>query len=203
MLVITIPALFYPPLLDESGLTSISNRDETPNLLVYAPAEATNKKTYDVLTGYFAEPAYSDYYDENDDYRRVDIAPTGTIFGHLVHSDFTATSDHLLVDKKDFNCPLEYTFATGKRMWHQRIPDYYVSLTKGWSTVSLPFTAELVTTQQKGEITHFYSGSNHIEGSDAKIGHEYWLREYTGISNSVPSGSPAGVVTAYLQLSCG
>ena len=189
-------ALFYPPLLDESGLTSISNRDETPNLLVYAPAEATNKKTYDVLTGYFAEPAYSDYYDENDDYRRVDIAPTGTIFGHLVHSDFTATSDHLLVDKKDFNCPLEYTFATGKRMWHQRIPDYYVSLTKGWSTVSLPFTAELVTTQQKGEITHFYSGSNHIEGSDAKIGHEYWLREYTGISNSVPSGSPAGVVTA-------
>ena len=171
---------FYLPLLDESGLNSINNRDESPNLLVYAPAEATNKKTYDVLTGYFVEPTYSDYYDENDTYRRVNIAPTGTVFGHLVYSDFKAYSDHLLVDKKDFNCPLSYTFDTGKRMWHQRIPDYYVSLTKGWSTVSLPFTAELVSTQQKGEITHFYSGSPSIDANGTKIGHEYWLREYQG-----------------------
>ena len=37
-----------------------------------------------------------------------------------------------------------------------------------------------MTTQDKGEITHFYSGSRTIEGSDAKIGHEYWLREYIG-----------------------
>ena len=51
--------MFYLPLLDESGLKSITNRDESPNLLVYAPAETpasvgayANKKTYDVLTGY-------------------------------------------------------------------------------------------------------------------------------------------------------
>ena len=171
---------FYLPLLDESGLKSITNRDETPNLLVYAPSEDVNKKTYDVLTGYFKEPAYSEYYDENDDYRRVGAAPTWTVFGHLVQHDFAAISDHLLVDKKDFNCPLNYTFASGKRMWYQRVPDNYVSLTKGWSTVSLPFTAELVSTQDKGEITHFYSGSPSVDANGTKVGHEYWLSEYNG-----------------------
>ena len=186
--------LFYPPILDESGLKSITNRDETPNLLVYAPSDEVNQKTYDVLTGYFTEPAYSDYYDENDDYRRVGAAPTWTVFGHLVQHNFTATSDHLLVDKKDFNCPLSYTFASGKRMWYQRIPDVYVSLTKGWSTVSLPFTAELVSTQDKGEITHFYSKSPSFDANGTKTGHEYWLSEYNGITAS--SGSPAGVLTA-------
>ena len=185
---------FYQPLLDESGLKSITNRDETPNLLVYSPSEEANKKTYDVLTGYFTEPAYSDYYDENDDYRRVDAAPTWTVFGHLVQNDFTAISDHLLVDKKDFNCPMRYTFDSGKRMWYQRIPDHYVSLTKGWSTVSLPFTAELVSTQDKGEITHFYNGSPSVDANDTKVGHEYWLSEYQGVSEL--SGSPAEVVTA-------
>ena len=162
--------------------------------MVYAPSEEANKKTYDVLTGYFTEPAYSDYYDENDDYRRVGVAPTWTVFGHLVQSDFTATSDHLLVDKKDFNCPIGYDFATGKRMWYQRIPDTYISLTNGWSTVSLPFTAELVSTQDKGEITHFYSGSPSVDANGTKTGHEYWLSEYQGAS--VLSGSPAETITA-------
>ena len=170
---------FYLPLLDDSGLNSITNRDETPNLLVYAPAEATNKKTYDVLTGYFTEPAYDDY-DVKDAYRRVNIAPTGSVFGHLVYSDLTAKNDHLLVDKKDFNCPISYTFADVKRMWYQRTPDLFVSLNKGWEALSLPFTAELVTTQQKGEITHFYSGSRSVDANGTKIGHEYWLREYKG-----------------------
>ena len=184
---------FYQPLLDEDGLQSITNRDETPNLLVYAPTEEANAQTYDVLTEYFTEPAYDDYdadsYTDHPEYRRVAAAPSSQVYGHLVHSDFTATNDHLLVDKKDFNCPMSYTFDDDKRMWYQRLPDSYLSLTKGWETVSLPFTAELVTTQQKGEITHFYSGSQSLEGSDAKIGHEYWLYEYKGIS--VPSGSPA------------
>ena len=171
---------FYQPLLDENGLYSITNRDETPNLLVYAPSEEVNQKTYDVLTGYFTEPAYSDYYNESDDYRRVGAAPTWTVFGHLIQNDLTANSDHLLVDKKDFNCPLSYTFDGGKRMWYQRVPDNYVSLTKGWSTVSLPFTAELVSTQDKGEITHFYSGSPSVDANGTKVGHEYWLSEYNG-----------------------
>ena len=176
---------FYQPLLDDDGLQSITNRDETNNLLVYAPTEEANKKTFDVLTGYFADPSYSDYdetsySDSHSEYKRVAIAPATSVHGHLVQSDLTATSDHLLIDKQDFNCPISYQFAEGKRMWYQRMPDLYVSFDDGWETVSLPFTAELVTTQQKGEITHFYSGSRTIEDSKAKIGHEYWLREYNG-----------------------
>ena len=174
---------FYLPLLDDDGLQGISNRDETPNLLVYAPSAEANAQTYGVLTGYFTEPAYSDYYNSTDDYRRVGVAPTSQVFGHLVHQigeQLKATSDQLLVDKKDFNCPISYTFGSGKRMWYQRKPDLFVSLTEGWETVSLPFTAELVTTQDKGEITHFYSGSSSVDENGTKVGHEYWLSTYTG-----------------------
>ena len=171
---------FYQPLLDDDGLQSITNRDETNNLLVYAPSDENNAKTFGVLTNYFTDPSYEDSYQENP-YRRVAIsAGASSVNGHLVQSDLTATSDHLLIDKQDFNCPISYTFASGKRMWYQRMPDLFVDLTKGWESVSLPFTAELVSTQDKGEITHFYSGSRSIDGNGTKIGHEYWLREYIG-----------------------
>ncbi len=171
---------FYQPLLDDDGLQSITNRDETNNLLVYAPSDENNAKTFGVLTNYFTDPSYEDSYQENP-YRRVAIsAGASSVNGHLVQSDLTATSDHLLIDKQDFNCPISYTFASGKRMWYQRMPDLFVDLTKGWESVSLPFTAELVSTQDKGEITHFYSGSRSIDGNGTKIGHEYWLREYLG-----------------------
>ena len=160
---------FYQPLLDDDGLQSITNRDETNNLLVYAPSADANAQTNRVLNAYFIDPSYADSYHESP-YRCVDIsAGASSVNGHLVQSNLTATSDHLLIDKQDFNCPISYTFAEGKRMWYQRMPDLFVDLRKGWETVSLPFTAELVTTQQKGEITHFYSGSRTIEGSDAKI----------------------------------
>ena len=172
--------MFYPPLLDNiDGLLSIRNEGETPNLLVYAPSAEVNVKTYDVLTDYFVDPVYSTYYTVGSE-RYVAIAPTSTIHGHLVQSNLKATSDHLLVDKRDFNCPIAYTFAEDNRMWYQRTPDLFVDLTKGWEGISLPFTAELVSTQQKGEITHFYSGSRSIDGNGTKIGHEYWLREYIG-----------------------
>ena len=170
--------LFYQPLLDNAdGLLNIDNEGETPNLLVYAPSEAANSSTYNVLTGYFKEPAYTDYYQDGD-YRCVTQAPTGEIHGHLVTGDLNTLNDHLLVDKRDFYCPIGYTMGDNYRMWYQRTPDRYADVTKGWETISLPFTAELVTTHQKGEITHFYSGSRTMEGSDAKIGHEYWLREF-------------------------
>ena len=176
---------FYPPLLDnEDGLLNIVNEGETPNLLVYAPSTEVNEKTYQVLTTYFVDPVYTSYY-INDAYRRVKSAPTTSVHGHLIQATLTdgkptATNDHLLIDKRDFNCPISYTFGNGKRMWYQRTPDRFVGLNKGWETVSLPFTAELVTTQDKGEITHFYSGSNSIDNNGTKIGHEYWLREYNG-----------------------
>ena len=172
--------LFYQPLLDENGLTSITNRDETSNLLVYAPSGEGNSQTYGVLTTYFTDPSFDDSYVESP-YRCVNIsAGASSVHGHLVQSNLKATSDHLLIDKQAFNCPISYQFVDDKRMWYQRMPDLFVNLTKGWEAVSLPFTAELVSTQQKGEITHFYSGSRTIEGSSAKIGHEYWLRGYEG-----------------------
>ena len=174
--------LFYQPILDnDEGLLSIVNNGETPNLLVYAPVKEQNAKTDEALTYFSQEPAYADSY-QGGTARIVGIAPTGNVHGHLVQSDKTATNDHLLVDKRDFFCPIGYTFAGGKRMWYQRMPERYVNTSTGWETVSLPFTAELVTTQDKGEITHFYSGSRTVDGSadGAKIGHEYWLREFNG-----------------------
>ena len=172
---------FFEPLLDDDGLLSISNNGETHNLLIYAPSEAANKATYDVLNSSFTEPAFGDYYDSNDDYKRVAVAPTYTVFGHLVQNDLKTISDHLLVDKESFNCPIDYTMGTGKRMWYQRAPDKYVTIvsggnTKGWENVSLPFKVALVSTQQKGELTHFYIHST----QNNRQGHEYWLRQYAG-----------------------
>ena len=206
--------LFYPPLLDDDGLTSIMNADETRNLLVYAPAETSeseyaNKMTYDILNGYFRDPKYTTYSDENtsadkkyDDgkkYGRVAIVPDNNIYGHVVQRDLKATNDHFLVDRQDFNAPFSYQFIPstgsdeGTRMWYQREPDNYVEFawsddatpvrsSKGWEGVSIPFEAEVVTTDQKGEITHFYkksADSGYERGYDS--GHEYWLRQFTGV----------------------
>ena len=173
---------FYAPLLDDDGLTGIENCDETQNLLVYAPAATgtgyTNAATHKVLTDYFSDAAFGDHYDNSDPYRCVSIADE-VIFGHLVQSDLKATNDHLLVDKQDFNAPIAYDFDGTHRMWYQRNPtkDEFVDRTKGWQGISIPFTADLVTTHQKGEITHFYGGSTKSANSEEKIGHEYWLRE--------------------------
>ena len=166
---------FYTPLLDDDGLLSIRNCDETQNLLAYAPSADANAKTHGVLTSYFIEPVYADHYDNTAGYRIVSEASAASVHGHLVQSDKTAINDHLLVDKQDFNAPIAYTFDADHLMWYQRLPSdkEYVDLTQGWQGISIPFTAELVTTDTKGEITHFFSGS-------AK-GHEYWLRHFTGI----------------------
>ena len=208
---------FYQPLLDDDGLESIVNRDETHNLLVYAPLRTSdtgyaNQKTYDVLTSYFTEPAYSDYDEASDNYtdgktyNRVWAAPTSSVFGHLVMKNLTTESDHLLVDKEDFDCPISYTMGSGYRMWYQRLPGNYVEpvwtgstrSTKGWEAVSLPFTAELVTTVKKGEITHFYSGSKESKNdTNTKLGHEYWLRLYRDISEKTTAEEKAEALFTY------
>ena len=179
---------FYPPLLDDDGLTGIENCDETQNLLVYAPAASgesgyVNSQTHGVLTSYFVDPVYNDHYDNTNGYRLVS-ENNDNIHGHLIQSDLTATNDHLLVDKQDFNAPMGYHFDGSHRMWYQRRPTdkEYVDHNAGWQGISLPFTAELVTTDTKGEITHFYSGSETSKnGTETKIGHEYWLREFSDI----------------------
>ena len=188
---------FYPPLLDEDGLTGFRNVDLTQNLLVYAPQQTANEATYNVLNTYLGDLACEELGDDSGTdpdenyYRRiaaVSAADQQLVKGHLVlnvGNKYTTDRDHFLVDRQDFNAPIAYQFNGAHRMWYQRNPDNYVTMQagskRGWESVSIPFKAELVTTQQKGEITHFY-------GTSTK-GHEYWLREFKGGSNSTTDAS--------------
>jgi hypothetical protein len=197
---------FYPPLLDDDGLSDFQNIDLTQNLLVYTSASGGTgtdesptaaQQTANVVSSYLPDEAYAE---TKDTYHTVDYRDPTHIHGHWVQKvgdGYVASLDHLLVDRNDFNAPIAYAFASGKRMWYQRKPDNYVGKKKddgtyidnhsGWEGVSLPFKADIVTTNQKGEITHFYSGSEESKnGTGTKIGHEYWLREFQ--EGGTPSG---------------
>lgn len=184
--------LFYQPLLDDSGLTAVNTSGLTQNLLVYMPSESANKPTRDVLKSYFTEPSFADFYSD-DYYRSVASAADASlaVTGHLVDANLTAFGDHLLVDRQDFNCPLAYQFAGDDVMWYQRTPDRYADRNSGWETVSLPFTAELVSTDQKGELTHFYRGAD--TDDSGRIGHEYWLRSYRDLTGVNAEGQAEAV----------
>ena len=176
--------LYYPPLLDDDGLVGIQNVDLTKNLLVYTKTttdvNSAFNKTTNVVRNYLQEPAYEDY-ETNSTYKTVSQADANQEHGHWV-CDGIAYRDHFLVDKEDFNCPIEYTFADDMRMWYQRQPERYVTAeggsSKGWLDISLPFKVETVTTQTKGELSHFFQGST--------TGHEYWLRELTNVNKGTP-----------------
>ena len=167
--------VFHMPILDYEGLSEISIDGLTPNLLVYA--NTADAKTYNVLSNYLEEPELS----IGTSY--AEIAPvlqTQMPHGHLVDftgGEYKATRDHFLVDKENFNAPIPFTYADNQYMWYQRTPEdnrYADGTGKGWDVVCLPFTAGLVTTHQKGEITHFYGDSTKM--------HEYWLRELNGVT---------------------
>lgn len=184
---------FYPPLLDDDGLQEFYNADLTRNLLAYTMTTTpAATQTNGVVSGYLQDVPYEE---TNDTYHTVDGYDfhSDNIRGHWVQKQgedsFVARNDHLLVDRQDFNAPIGYTFAASHRMWYQRNPDNYVGQKRngsfdnytGWEGVSLPFKAEIVTTDVKGEITHFYDGSwESKNGTHTKIGHEYWLRGFKG-----------------------
>ena len=176
-------AKFFPPLLDDDGLSSFRVEGLTKNLLAYTEAGTITDGVVGAVLFDYA------YHETDDTYRTVDTWDEHNLSqmkGHRVQlqsGNYLAPNDHFLVDREDFNAPIGYAFAEGKRMWYQRRPNNYVDLTKGWESISIPFTAELVTTNQKGEITHFYNGNN-TDGSSNNVGHEYWLRECTNITNS-------------------
>jgi hypothetical protein len=173
---------FYAPLLDEDGLTGFKNIDLTRNLLVYTVAASTTATT---VSNYLEEPVYEE---STEGYRSVEWKDPQTVHGHWlqqVESKFSTNLNQLLVDLNDFNAPIPYDFTNNTHMWYQRTPEdgEFVDRTKGWQGISIPFTAELVTTSQKGEITHFYDGSETSKNeTGSKIGHEYWLRHYRDIS---------------------
>ncbi len=204
---------FYPPLLDDGGLSEMRNIGLTQNLLAYTDATG---KTADAVATALPDEAYAelDTGEKPAKYRAVAYQDPSSVKGHHVSlsgSDYVATNDHFLVDKQDFNAPIAYTFADGYRMWYQRYPDTYVAIswtdddsnestppvrtTTGWEGISLPFNAEVVTTHQKGEITHFYNKSWESKNDKpAKIGHEYWLREFADGGTSEGSVYKANMV---------
>lgn len=171
--------VFNKKVLDHTKLVGFNSEGQTRNLLVYDDSE----DDADILRPYFNEPAYG----ETDATNRTVAKVISVVKGHLVMKKasgnsyfYQADGDQFLVDNQDFNAPISYSFGTASQndyyhMWYQRTPQNYVmSSNGGWETISLPFTAELVTTHQKGEITHFYTGS--------KVGHEYWLREFNTVT---------------------
>ena len=194
----TQPAKFYPPLLDDDGISDFTNVDLTRNLLVYTSSTASVTTENTVKTKLIEDT----YQETNNQYRTVaeatNLRQAQTIRGHWVqkvNNVYKATRDHFLVDKQDFNAPIAYTFANDEnnkahRMWYQRLPENYVGKknndgtfianSAGWEGVSLPFTADIVTTNVKGEITHFYG--------DNSTGHEYWLRQLQSGSTMTQNG---------------
>lgn len=187
--------VFYSPVLDFEGLSGISIEGLTPNLLVYADPKET--QSYNKLEEYLFEPELT-YVAPNyiiGDYRSL----ADDVRGHLVDlvddGKYQATHDHYLVDKENFNAPISYRYTEDNRMWYQRIPDRFANGDgKGWDIVCLPFTAEFVTTHQKGEITHFYGESKKM--------HEYWLRKLTDVTGSKatfarPTAGSTDYVTDY------
>ena len=170
---------FFYPVLDYEGLVNYYTDGLTRNLLVYADS-VNDKTSHDMISERLFEPELkvinpTTYGTINE----VSSTLVSQVKGHLVSSagtdEYKSHRDHFLVDKQNFNAPIAYQYDDLSHfMWYQRKPDgttdrYIKDLTDGWETISLPFTADLVTTQTKGEITHFYSGST--------VGHEYWLRE--------------------------
>ena len=210
---------FFPPLLDDGGVRSFKNVDLTKNLLAYTVKNSADGHSNDAcnMTDATINAALGEtsYNETNATYRTVAYSDPQYTTGHWIQKsgdDYFALRDHQLVDKHDFYAPIGYTFATGKRMWYQRDPDNFAGQERdmdingkpvfrngaGWESISLPFTAELVTTDVKGEITHFYNGANADESTNDK-GHEYWLREYDGkVEKSEKTGNTtdAGVYVA-------
>ena len=182
---------FFQPLLDDGGLIGFTNADLTQNLLVYthtATPAATKTNTVIKDNEFMQDLAYTE---TNATYRTAKKAiGIENVRGHWVQkveSNYVSTRDHVLVDDNDFNAPIAYTFDNSHRMWYQRMPDRYVTMasgkTQGWEDISLPFEVALVTTPDKGEITHFYQNST--------TGHEYWLREFTGTGTATSDELPA------------
>ena len=229
----------YKPLLDFERLDGIVTNGITQNLLVYAPRysepNTKNQQTISVLRNYFNDQTYSEHElntEETPEQYHAVRTQTRAVHGHVVVQQTAASpttttdagspitytyqsrTDQFLVDKNDFNAPMEYTFYPNTRMWYQRTPDNYAgqkTVTEneqstivfdenaGWEGVSIPFEAEIVTTNQKGEITHFYrkDASGTFE-KGYNSGHEYWLRGFEGGEPSTKAGEGDIFIASFL-----
>jgi hypothetical protein len=184
---------YFKPIKDYAGLTGFNVKDITKNLLVYVD-RTNDTDSWDLLDDILKEPSYTRTNSTYETVNPIKQDELSDIKGHLVYKTkvnntdkYYANSPHFLVDKQDFNAPISYEFQDGDFMWYQRTPDIFVqSSSNGWDAISLPFKVDIVTTQTKGEITHFYQND--------KVGHEYWLRKYSNVNSdkAVFSSLPAG-----------
>ncbi len=174
----TVGSGFNNTWLDFDGVKSIYLKGLTRNMLIYA--DASQEDSYSVLMSAANEPEL--IVNPEKSYNTVDVVqetkyPLFHLVGQQQKGEYRAATSQFLVDKQNFAAPKEYSFSKGYYMWYQRRPAYYAnSSTDGWEGLILPFTADLVTTQDKGEITHFYG--------DSDKGHEYWLRGFTGVETA-------------------
>ena len=155
---------------DYENIVGFSFDGLTRNMLVYTDGSIT------VINKYLEE---AELKMTHAVYQTVNPYSAEAVRGHLVtkqeNGSYVAESDHFLVDGENFNAPIEYQYADNCFMWYQRTPDKFAeSGSNGWDVICLPFTAGLVTTHQKGEITHFYDNSKKM--------HEYWLREFNSVT---------------------
>ena len=171
----------YHPYLDYEGIEHYTISGLTSNLLIYADpvGDAASYSLFEKL--YVPVLVYgknngSGYVNE---YNELSVQLNlNQVHGHLVdlvidgegNRSYFAKRDQILVDKEDYNAPIAYTFDDNCYMWYQRRPDYYAEGDgNGWDALCLPFNAVLTTTQDKGQITHFYG--------DNTTNNEYWLRK--------------------------
>ena len=183
----------YRPYLDYEGLEHVNFTDLTSNLLIYADP-INDAASYAVLKDLyvpvliFGKKVGEEYVNKYNELGKQDNI--GNVHGHLVdlvvdgsgNRSYVARRHHFLVDKEDFNAPIAYTFDNGYYMWHQRTPAHYTEGEgMGWESLCLPFTADLTTTQTKGQITHFYEGSTAY--------HEYWLRELESVTTGTETSA--------------
>ncbi|MBR5846540.1 MAG: hypothetical protein IKY72_01915 [Bacteroidaceae bacterium] len=183
----------YRPYLDYEGLEHVNFTDLTSNLLIYADP-INDAASYAVLKDLyvpvliFGKKVGEEYVNKYNELGKQDNI--GNVHGHLVdlvvdgsgNRSYVARRHHFLVDKEDFNAPIAYTFDNGYYMWHQRTPAHYTEGEgKGWESLCLPFEADMTTTQDKGQITHFYEGSTAY--------HEYWLRELESVTTGTETSA--------------
>ena len=170
----------YRPYLDYEGIEHYTIGNLTSNLLIYADPEKDASSYAQLEKLYVPVLIYGKKTGESyvNNYNELGVLLNlNQVHGHLVdlvvdrqgNRSYVAKRDQILVDKEDYNAPIAYTFDDNCYMWYQRHPDYYSEGDgNGWDALCLPFTAVLTTTQDKGQITHFYG--------DNTANNEYWLR---------------------------
>ena len=177
----------YRPYLDYEGIEHYTISGLTSNLLIYADPKK-DASSYALLEKLYVPVLVYGKNEGNgyvNKYNELNVQLNlNQVHGHLVdlvvdnngNRSYVAKRDQILVDKKDYNAPIAYTFDENCYMWHQRTPALYTEGNGGWESLCLPFEADMTTTQDKGQITHFYEGST--------TNHEYWLRELNEVTTS-------------------